>query len=239
MNYTHNRKDFIHHRQNISTAVIREGVFGVEDGMVSTFGAITGIAAATGEPFIVLLSGFVIIAVESISMGVGSFLSSKSERAIAERKLHEEKIEVHEEPEHERKEMEQLFVADGWSKKLAKTMADEAAENKKLMLNEMAYRELKIFPDDLESPGRNALVMWLTYIVGGLIPLGAYFFLPVGQAIIVSIPITLLGLFIVGALTTRFSKRNWFVAGAEMLVLASVAGAVGYAVGQWVERFFN
>jgi VIT1/CCC1 family predicted Fe2+/Mn2+ transporter len=237
MNYHHNRKDFIHHQQKLSTSTIRESVFGVEDGMVSTFGAITGIAAATQDPSIVLLSGLIIISVESISMGVGSYISSKSEKAIDERKLHEEKLEVEGEPEHERKEMEGLFIKDGWPSKLAKTMADTASQDNKLLLREMAYRELKVFPDNLESPGKNAFAMWISYIVGGFIPLGAYFFLPISSALAWSIPVTLLGLFIVGAATTKFSKRNPLVAGTEMLALASIAGAIGYFVGQLVNTY--
>ena len=238
MMYHHNRKDFIHHQQSVSTAIIREAVFGIEDGIVSTFGAITGIAAATHDPFFVLLSGIVIISVESVSMGVGSFLSSKSERAIDERKLEEEKSEVVEHIEHERKEMFGLFVEDGWPKTLAKQMADTAAKDEDLLLREMAYRELKVFPDNLESPKKNAVAMWAAYIVGGIIPLSSYFFLPVQTALAVSIPLTLFALFIVGAITTKFSKRSWVKAGFEMLALASVAGAIGFFVGQLVEKFY-
>ncbi len=237
MIYEHNRKDFIHHQQKVSTSTVRESVFGVEDGMVSTFGAITGIAAATGDPFIVLLTGIVIISVESVSMGVGSFISSKSEIAINKRKLHEEKIEVKEELEHETEEMKELFIKDGWPKAIAKKMSEVTAKDKKLMLREMAYRELKVFPDNLGSPKKNAVAMLFSYIVGGLVPLSSYFFFPIDKAIILSIPITLLALFMVGAVTTKFSKRNWFKAGSEMLALASLAGAIGYVAGQLVERF--
>ena len=97
--------EFIHHQKNISTSFIREGIFGMEDGLVSTFGAITGIAAATGDQFTIMLSGLVIISVESISMAVGSYLSSKSERSIDERKLSEEKIELKQYPKEEQEEL--------------------------------------------------------------------------------------------------------------------------------------
>lgn len=66
---------------------IREIVFGVEDGLVSTLGAITGIAAGTGSSRVVVISGVVIVIVEAISMGAGSYLSSKSARAAMEAKL--------------------------------------------------------------------------------------------------------------------------------------------------------
>lgn len=227
------RPDFIHHQENsITTSAIREAVFGLQDGMVSTFGSVTGIAAATGDPKIVLLAGSIIIAVESISMGAGSYLSSKSERQINERKLFEEKTELHEYPEEEEAELLSMFKEDGWPSKLAKEMAATAAKDKKLFLQEMAYRELKVFPDHQESPGTNALVMLISYIVGGFVPLLPYFLLTVPSAIPTSVIASLVGLFLVGAITTKFSKLSWWKAGLEMLFLAGLAGAVGYYIGQ-------
>lgn len=230
----HNRKDFIHHQKTVSTATIREAVFGLEDGIVSTFGTITGIAAATQDPFTIILAGSVIIAVESISMGVGSFLSSKSEREIDQRKLAEERIELKEDPLAEKEELELMFVADGWPKGLSKDMAEAASKNKDLFLQEMAYRELKVFPDTLESPVKNAFAMLVSYIIGGSIPLFSYMLLPVRDAIPLSIGVTMFGLFFVGVITTQFTKRTWWKAGLEMLLLGGVAGTVGYFIGQLV-----
>ena len=86
--------DYIHHIKNGSIATFREMIFGIEDGMVSTLGAITGIAAASENYFMVILAGLVIISVESISMAVGSYLSSKSAKSIEERMIREEKTEL-------------------------------------------------------------------------------------------------------------------------------------------------
>ncbi len=88
------RPDFIHHQKSGIISFIREIVFGVEDGMISTLGVLVGIAIGTNSYFVIILSGFVIIIVESISMGVGSYLSVKSVKEIAERKLKEENISL-------------------------------------------------------------------------------------------------------------------------------------------------
>ncbi len=227
--------DYIHHKNPGQAALIREIVFGMEDGMVSTMGAITGIAAGTMNHFTVVLSGCVIIAVESISMSVGSYLSSKSEREIDERKLSEEKNELREFPEEERLELIEMYVKDGWDRPLADQMATGASKNRRLFLQEMAYRELKIIPDKMEHPFRNGAAMGVSYVIGGLIPLIPYLLIsdPV-RAIPVSISVTLVGLFTLGAITTKFSKRVWWKAGLEMLALAAAAAAVGYVVGQLV-----
>lgn len=234
-----NNPKYIHHQRPGIASSIREIVFGMEDGMVSTMGAVTGIAIGSDDHFIVVLAGIVIIAVESISMGVGSYLSSKSEREVNERMLAEEREEIKKYPLEEKEEMVGLFVKDGWSKMLARKMAEEASAKKKLMLQEMAYRELQVFPSQKEEPIKNGFFMWGSYIIGGLIPVIPYFLIPAVEPVIpISIFITLVGLFFLGVATTRFTQRSWWKAGLEMLFIAGVAALVGYGVGVGVEMAF-
>ncbi len=231
-------KDYIHHSNPGSGALIREIVFGMEDGMVSTLGSVTGIAAATQDPFTTVLAGLVIISVESISMGVGSYLSNKSEREIDERKIFEEAEEIKNHPEEERTELLDMYVSDGWPQDLAEKMANVARDNPAIMLKEMSYRELEVIPEGLGSPIRNGFAMLISYIIGGAIPLTPYLILPIATAIPVSIVITLIGLFTLGVVTTRFTKRSWWKAGLEMLALASAAAVIGYFVGQAVDSWW-
>lgn len=230
--------NYIHHQKERNSSTLRELVFGMEDGMVSTLGSVTGIAAATGDPFTTILAGLVIVSVESISMGVGSYLSSKSVRSIDERKLMEEKEELEQYPKEEEVELVGMYVKSGWSPALAKKMAKEAAQNEDLFLEEMAFRELKIIPDNLETPLENGIVMGVSYIFGGAIPLLPYFFLSTGSAIALSVFVTLIALFLLGVYITKYSKRKWFVSGFEMFALASAAALVGFVVGQIVDRAF-
>lgn len=237
MSIEHN-PDYIHHQDPGIAATIREVVFGMEDGMVSTLGAITGIATATGNPFTIILAGLVIIGVESISMAVGSFLSSKSEKEIDEHKLREERIEIEKFPEEEETELYEMYTRDGWPQELAVQMAAAARSNPDIMLTEMAYRELGIVPENLENPFKNGLFMFGSYIIGGAVPLTPYLVLPLSQALPVSIGLTLVGLFVLGAATTKFSKRAWWKAGLEMLALATFAALIGYAIGQIVDMYW-
>ncbi len=233
----HKQKGFIHHQKNFDSSLIREVVFGMEDGMVSTFGAVVGIAATTSNQFTVILAGSILIGVESLSMAVGSYLSNKSEKEIDERKIEEEKIELREYPSEEKEELLDMFVADGWPKNLATQMSEVASKNKKLFLKEMTYRELKVFPEQKGSPTKNACAMGISYIIGGAIPLAPYFVFPIKMAIPVSIVVTLIGLFLLGVATTHYSKRSWWRSGLEMLFLATAAGGIGYLIGQLVDYF--
>jgi len=232
----HKREDFIHHNKSIDGSLVREIVFGMEDGLVSTLGAITGIAAAAQSHYLVVLAGFVVISVESISMAVGSYLSNKSEKEIDERKVFEEKTELKEYPEEEKKELIAMYVQEGWPSPLATQMTEVAAKNPKLFLKEMVLRELKIIPGEQGSPLRNGIAMGISYIIGGSIALLPYIFIStVHLAIIVSVPITLCALFLLGVGTARFSKRKWWKSGLEMLILAALAASIGYGVGQGVD----
>ena len=236
--HPHNNPKFIHHQRPGIAESIREVVFGMEDGMVSTMGAITGIAIGSENHFIVVLAGIVIVSVESISMGVGSYLSNKSEREVDERMLSEEQQEIREYPKEEKKELFEFFVRDGWPARLAAKMAAHAGSDKQLMLREMAYRELHVSPHNLGSPAKNGVLMWGSYVIGGLIPLLPYLLIAtVVAAIPISISITLIGLFLLGAGTTRYTNRTWWKAGIEMFLFAGFAALIGYLVGAGVELY--
>lgn len=235
----HQNPHFIHHQKTLSSATVREIIFGMEDGMVSTLGAVTGIAVGAHDHFVVVLAGFVLVSVECISMAVGSYLSNKSARDIEERKLSEERYELQQYPNEEQQELVGMYVTDGWPQELAAKMAEVAANSEKLFLQEMAYRELKVFPDQMSQPLRNGIAMGFSYILGGALPLLPYFLISaVDRAIPISVSSTLVGLFTLGAITTKYSKRQWWKAGVEMFLLASGAALVGYLVGQAVDRWW-
>lgn len=227
----HHNPEFIHHTSSPFAHYIRDIVFGIEDGIVSTLGALTGIAVGSREQTIVLLAGFVIIAVESISMGIGSYLSQRSEEDVKKRKLNEEKSEIEQYPTEEREELLALYCRDGWPKSIAQKMTETAAADPKLMLKEMALRELRILPSHGSHSLKGGLAMFVSYIVGGLIPLVAYLTLPITNAIPLSIIISLIGLFCLGALTTRLTKQSPLASGLRMLTIGGIALIVGVTVG--------
>lgn len=226
------RKNFLHHNTSRIVSTIREIVFGLEDGMVSTLGAVTGVAAGSMDHGIVLLAGFVIISVESISMGIGSYLSNKSESDIHEQKLAEERYEISNYRHDEQVILENIYIKEGWPKNLAKNMATTAAKDKRLMLREMSYHEMNVVPFSSKDASRRGIFMFFAYIVGGFVPLVAYLFLPIEQAVYYSIIVTLVSLFLLGAITTKYTKKQWFKSGLRIFVLGGVALLVGLVVGK-------
>lgn len=233
------KSKYIHHSDIKILANFRELVFGLEDGMVSTLGAITGIAVGTSNNLFIVLSGIVIAIVEAISMGIGTYLSTKSIRELNERKLKEEKNQIEGDIKMERQELFDIYVKDGWPKSFAKEMVQTASGNKKLFFKEMISKELKINFDEVKNPIKGAIIMLLFYIIGGSLPVVPYFFLNIPYSIILSIVVTLIGLFILGVVTSRFTKRNWLRSGLEVFILAGLAALVGYAIGFLAKIFLG
>ena len=223
-------KNYIHHQRSSVANVLREVIFGIEDGMVSTLGSITGIAIGSGDHSIVILAGIVIIAVESISMGIGSYVSNISHEEMNQRKIKEEKEELRDFPEEEKEELYQMYLADGWSDKLASEMSLEASNKPELILKEMTMHELKITCEESTSL-KGGIFMFFAYILGGLVPLVSYFFLPIKIALPLSIVVTLAGLFFLGMGTTKFTKGPVLKSSLRMLFMGGVALMVGLLAG--------
>lgn len=224
--------DYIHHQKSEFSSVLKEIIFGIEDGMVSTLGSITGIAIGSGNQKTVILAGIVIISVESISMGIGSYLSNKSEEEMDKRKIKEETEEIHKFPEEEKQELYDMYIKNGWETNLAQQMSIFASKNKDLMLKEMSIHELGLTKEETSISLKGGIYMFFSYILGGLIPLFAYFILPINKAYILSIPLTLIGLFVLGIFTTKFTKEPKTKSGFRMFLLGGTALIIGLLAGR-------
>lgn len=165
---------------------IREIVFGLEDSLVSTLGAIVGIAVGSQSRFVVILSGLVILAAEATSMSAGSYLSSKS--------------------------------------------ATETEEHLHTTHSKHKHQVNPIF---------GAGIMGIFYLCGGCIPLIPFFLLDVHSAILPSIILTALSLFLVGYWASKFTKRSALKSGLEMMSISLAAAIVGYLVGYAVSHYYG
>lgn len=214
---------------------IRDAVFGTQDGLVSTLGALTGIAAGTANPSTVVIAGFVIVAVESLSMAAGSYLSSKAQRQYLQRLLDEEWRAITENPEAEHEELLQMYRQRGFTDDEIQIIARRLFADKRWLLEDMAHKELGISPARLEEPMSNAVVMGMAYILGGMIPVLPYLAWPIPVALPLSIVVTSAGLFALGGVKGRLVNQSWWVSGLEMFGVAGVAAALGYFVGSLVK----
>lgn len=228
-----------HRRFGRLLEAIRELVFGLEDGLVSTMGAVAGIAAGTENGQVVILSGLVIIAVEALSMAAGSYLSNKSHRQMLEKRIDDERREIEEKPEEETEELRVMYRQRGFNEEEIAILVKRITADKELWLEEMTAKELRIGAGDLEEPKSRALVMGLSYVVGGAVPLVPYLVMPVQSAIFASVAATILTLFGIGYFKGRFAAIDRWKSAWEMVLVASTAAIIAYLIGSAVGHVFG
>ena len=217
---------------------IRHFIFGAEDGLISTFGFLAGITGAHLSHFTIVVAGIAGVFAAGLSMGIGTYLSSKSQLEVHRRNIEIEKEEIKKYPEHEKKELEEMYRKKGFKGKELKMIVDKIFSNKKVLLNEMLSSELGIKPSKFENPFKSSLIMFATFIILALIPLFPYLVFSVKQALVFSAIFSLIALFLVGAAKTRITKKSWFVAGLEMLILGAFAAGITYYIGNLISGLY-
>lgn len=225
--------------QELVIRYIHQLIFGFEDSLVSTLGAITGIAGGSHDNFIIVMAGMVIIFVESLSMGAGTYLSSKSEREVVEETIRREKEIIKKDIEGEKKEIRNYLKKRNFSPEEIEAIVKRLVSDRRLLLEEMMLHEYRMCPEPRQMSLKRGLVMWGSYFVGGFFPVLPYILLPVDSAFGISILITLIVLFAIGVYKTKFTGKSWWKSGLEMMLVSISAAAIGYAVGRIVAMAFG
>src|SRR3989304_6508319 len=217
---------------------IRDIVFGLEDGLVSTVGVLTGIAAGTCDYFVIILSGFVFVVVTALSMGVGSFLSSQSESDLQKRRAKDMKDMIISNPKKAKEILFLVYKKLGLKKHERDHLLRKAAKDHQFWQEELNMHYLGI-SKLADYPVLNAMYMFVAYVLGGSIPILPYFFFPIETAILLSVPFTVIALFIVGSLKGRLAYKSWWKSGLTMALLCFSVALLGYVTGQLVDYFFH
>jgi VIT1/CCC1 family predicted Fe2+/Mn2+ transporter len=217
-----------------SGTYIKSAIYGGLDGIITTFAVVAGAAGASLSSGVVLILGFANLIGDGISMAVGDYLSTKSEQEYHKKERKREEWEVENYPEGEHKEMVELYMDKGYTKEESEKVVAIMEKNKKAFVDLMMVEELGILQDE-ESPIKNALVTFGSFILFGFIPLLAFvlaiFFGIVLNMLLVAIILTALTLFALGALKTYVTGKNWFLSGLEMLVVGGIASGAAYLIG--------
>ncbi|MCR4312401.1 MAG: VIT1/CCC1 transporter family protein [Candidatus Uhrbacteria bacterium] len=218
---------------------IREVVFGLEDSLVSTLGAVTGVAVGTGDRFIIVLSGVVIVAVEVVSMAAGSYLSSKSATELLRERERQDHARVLGERVNDKETLRDFFVRKGMNKADIILALEAIGRERKLWLREAKRRDMRHLPAVGISPLFSASVMGVFYAIGGLVVLLPYLFLPVAFAIPVACFVAVVALFVVGYFKGKMTGVSAMKSAAEMIVISCVAALLGFGLGRLVPVLFG
>jgi VIT1/CCC1 family predicted Fe2+/Mn2+ transporter len=222
----HNRKD--PHQQ---ASALSDIILGGQDGLVNVLGVILGIAAATGDTYIILVAGLAATFAESVSMGAVAYTSPIADADYYESEREREHRHIQEVPNLEREEIRSIYADKGFSGELLGRIVDTITASPEVWVAVMMSEELQLQPVDRRTALRSAIIVGIAAIVGSLIPLVPFLFVPVSTGILLAIGFSALVLFIVGAVKARMTVGHPGKSGLEMAVIGTVSALVGYAVG--------
>ncbi len=225
-------------RERLTIAsVVEEVVFGVEDSLVSTVGALTGIAAGAQDTYVVVLAGVVLIFAEAVSMTAGSYLSSKAEADVWMRHHGEEWDELRDKVSN--RPLALALKKHRVSGSDAKEILAVSERQQQRLIKRILKHEHSQSPVGNKRPFVAAAVMGASYLLAGFIPLAAYLHLPVQSAILPSLVMTSITLFAFGAWKSRITKGSAWKSGLEMMLVAMTAAIVGFVLGLIVRMILS
>ncbi|MBL6854068.1 MAG: VIT1/CCC1 transporter family protein, partial [Alphaproteobacteria bacterium] len=221
------------HRGASSGNNLRAAVLGVNDGLVSNFCLIMGVAGAGSSPRTVLLTAFAGLVAGACSMALGEWLSVTNARELAQTQIGKEAEELEQTPLAEQHELALIFQAKGMPKEDAQRVASSVMQDKKGALDTLAREELGLDPAELGGNPRSAAGTSFALFAAGAIVPTVPFLLFTGQmaAVIGSVAFSVLALALVGAFTSLFNGRSAAFSATRQIVFGCLAAAVTYGAG--------
>ena len=221
-------------------SILREAVFGVNDGLVSMLGIVAGVTASGLGHLHVVIAALVAVIAATVSMALGSYLSSRSENDFYASEVERERREIEEVPDHEMQEIEEMYTEYGFAPDEVDMIKRRFAQNHDLWLEFMLRDELGIIQSSQERPGRNALIMAAAVLVGSVPPVLPYLVIgSTSAALRVAIVLSAVAAFTLGVLKSRLAKGTWLGSGLMFLGVAAAAAIIGIGVGDLIPHLFH
>lgn len=210
---------------------LRNFILGWQDGLVNVLGIVLGVAIATSNTQIILLTGLVATFAESISMAAVAYTSSKAAKDFYKGQLKRELKSIDEIPEEEVREIREIFYEKGFRGETLEIIVNTITSDKNLWAKTMMTEELHMFPEDYEKPVKSSVTVGVSAIIGSLLPLIPFIFLTPMEGMIASVIVSAGALFATGGVKGRLTFGSWKKSGLEMALIGLLAALVGYLIG--------
>jgi len=221
--------------RSVGGNAIRAAVLGGNDGLVSNFSLVMGIAGATSGGSEVLLAGIAGLLAGALSMALGEWISVKSSQELYENQMRIEMEELETNPEGEAKEIALIYKAKGIPDEQAHKMAAEIMRNKPEAYSLLTKEELGINIDELRGSAlQAALYSFVLFSIGAILPVTPFFFTTGTNAIILSVTLSAAGLFLIGAAITLFTGKNLWYSGFRQVLFGLMAAAITFGIGKLI-----
>jgi len=214
--------------------LVREIIFGLNDGVISTVGFLAGVTATLGDARTIALAGIAAAIAGAVAMGVGAFVSSKSQRAFFQAEIAREAWEIEHMPDHERQEIREIYEKLGFTADEVEIIVHRVTSSPELWLRVMSREELGLAEEVFDSPVRVGVVTSVAYQLGAILLLVPYALThDARHAFVAAAALAVATLLGTGAAKTWVTKEPPFRASLELAALGVLACGIGFALG-WV-----
>nr|WP_206205769.1 VIT1/CCC1 transporter family protein [Thermococcus sp. Bubb.Bath] len=213
---------------------IRDLVLGMNDGLVEILGAVTGLSAVyANAPKLVGISGLIVGVAGSLSMGIGAFISVRSQRQVNEALKERMSVLFRISPDRAKEEIKARLIEGGVPEEIAEKTAEELSRK-----GDAAVK--LVIPEGGENEVRSALYTGLAYLLGVAFPVLPYF---LASSSIVALPFSILfagaALAIVATLVSILSGISIRTKIVEMVTTGLGAAFMSYLFGRLMESVFH
>jgi VIT1/CCC1 family predicted Fe2+/Mn2+ transporter len=218
-----------------SGGYLRSLVYGFNDGLTANFGLVAGVIGANVDPHIVIITGVAGAIADALSMGASGYLAAKSEAEVQAHQIQMERREIELMPDLEREELALLYEAKGLGRERAAETAREMMRDPAQALETKIREELNISEATL-TPAVDGWVTGSATALGAFIPIAPFLVLAPEPAAWVSLTVSMLAHFAVGAARSVFTGRGIWASGRDMFAVGFGVALVGYVIGEIITR---
>ncbi len=212
---------------------LRAAVLGANDGLVSNFCLLMGVAGGGGQRSAILLTGVAGLFAGACAMALGEWLSVTNAREMARRQIDQQVETTHATPALEGKELALIYEAKGMTEEDARRAADKILAEQPSAADSLVREALGIEPSHLgANPLSAGSVSFVLFAVGAIVPLLPFFVLPIRSGIIGSVVASLLALLTLGFITSFFNGRSPVFSAARQVLIGAAAALITFCVGR-------
>lgn len=218
-----------------ASEIVRDVIIGMSDGLTVPFALTAGLSGVVHSNSFVITAGIAEIVAGSIAMGLGGFLSAKTEIEHYQTELEREYAEVERVPDQEKEEVKEVFADYGLSESLQTEIAEQLSLNKKLWVEFMMRFELGMEKPNPKRAKQSAFNIGISYVLGGFIPLLAYFFTDTPEkGLMISAIITIIALFVFGYVKTKLTGQKPLQGALKTVLIGALAAGAAFGIAKLI-----
>ena len=210
--------------------ILRAGVLGANDGIISIAGGVIGVASATSNIWFILISALSAIFAGAFSMAGGEYVSVSTQKDTEEAAVAKEQALLDRSPESARESLYQTFLSQGDCETEAEVKVNQAfSKNPIKVLVEEKYG---VDMEEITNPWHAAVSSFLSFSVGSLPPTLAILLFPDPYRIPITAVVVALTLILTGYVSAKLGKAPVKQAMLRNLAVGLLTMLVTYVVGQ-------